>query len=92
MRSPSRVVLEPMPPAFERSLRRFNRHALRTAVDGVRAYVRRGGDNALAPDDARRAAMLHAAEAHLDAALPHVAGEYMGEHWLASFAVLALDE
>jgi len=28
---------------------------------------------------------------HLDSALPHVAGDYMGEHWLASFALLALD-
>ena len=27
---------------------------------------------------------------HLSAAMPHVAGDYMGEHWLASFAVLAL--
>ena len=31
------------------------------------------------------------AQAHIDASLPHVSGEYMGEHWLASFAVLALD-
>jgi hypothetical protein len=31
-----------------------------------------------------------AAQTHLDAALPHVAGDYMGEHWLASFALLAL--
>jgi len=30
------------------------------------------------------------AEAHLDAAMPHLAGDYMGEHWLASFALLAL--
>lgn len=30
------------------------------------------------------------AEAHLAAALPHLAGDYMGEHWLASFALLAL--
>ncbi len=30
------------------------------------------------------------ARRHLDAALPHVAGDYMGEHWLASFALLAL--
>ncbi|WP_294121571.1 DUF2891 domain-containing protein [Sphingomonas sp.] len=29
------------------------------------------------------------AEAHLAVALPHVAGDYMGEHWLASFALLA---
>jgi Protein of unknown function (DUF2891) len=27
---------------------------------------------------------------HLAAALPHVEGDYMGEHWLASFALLAL--
>jgi hypothetical protein len=30
------------------------------------------------------------ARVHLDAALPYVAGDYMGEHWLASFALLAL--
>ena len=30
------------------------------------------------------------AEEHLAAALPHVAGDYMGEHWLASFALLAM--
>lgn len=30
------------------------------------------------------------AETHLAASLPHVAGDYMGEHWLASFALLAL--
>ena len=28
---------------------------------------------------------------HLAASLPHVAGEYMGEHWLATFALLAID-
>ncbi len=31
-----------------------------------------------------------AAGEHLESALPHVAGDYMGEHWLASFALLAL--
>ncbi len=31
-----------------------------------------------------------AAQTHLAAAMPHVAGDYMGEHWLASFALLAL--
>jgi hypothetical protein len=30
------------------------------------------------------------AKRHLDAGLPHVAGDYMGEHWLATFALLAL--
>ncbi|HVY89240.1 MAG TPA: DUF2891 domain-containing protein [Hyphomonadaceae bacterium] len=32
-----------------------------------------------------------AADRHLEASLPHVAGDYMGEHWLATFALLALD-
>lgn len=32
-----------------------------------------------------------AAERHLDASIPHLfSGEYVGEHWLASFALLAL--
>jgi hypothetical protein len=34
-----------------------------------------------------------AAERHLDASLPHLFnGEYVGEHWLSSFALLALTE
>jgi hypothetical protein len=37
-----------------------------------------------------RALALDAAATHLDASLPHVAGDYMGEHWLATFALLAL--
>jgi len=39
---------------------------------------------------AQRARM--AARRHLLASLPHVTGDYMGEHWLASFALLALAE
>jgi hypothetical protein len=31
-----------------------------------------------------------AAATHLAASLPHIAGDYAGEHWLASFALLAL--
>ena len=31
------------------------------------------------------------ADAHLAAALPHLADDYMGEHWLATFALLALE-
>jgi hypothetical protein len=31
-----------------------------------------------------------AVDEHLAAALPHLSGDYMGEHWLASFALLAL--
>ncbi len=37
------------------------------------------------PAEARRMA-----RAHIDASLPHISGHYMGEHWLASFALLAL--
>jgi hypothetical protein len=32
-----------------------------------------------------------AAHAHIATALPHIAGDYAGEHWLASFALLALE-
>lgn len=32
-----------------------------------------------------------AADRHIEASLPHVAGDYMGEHWLATFALLALE-
>jgi len=32
-----------------------------------------------------------AADGHIAASLPHVAGDYMGEHWLATFALLALE-
>jgi hypothetical protein len=41
---------------------------------------------------ALRPRLLDAAERHLAAALPHLADHYMGEHWLASFALLALDD
>ena len=44
----------------------------------------------LAPNDPVRAIALRTAERHLAASLPHVTGDYMGEHWLASFALLAL--
>lgn len=40
--------------------------------------------------DPRRSIALDAADTHLAAGLPHVAGDYMGEHWLATFALLAL--
>jgi hypothetical protein len=33
---------------------------------------------------------LAAAEKHLAASLPHLADDYMGEHWLVTFALLAL--
>ena len=46
----------------------------------------------LAPalDPGRRDIALAAADAHLKTGLPHISGDYAGEHWLASFALLAL--
>ena len=63
-------------------------------LDGLnlsRAWCWRSLAGALPPADPRRVMMEQAAELHLAAGLPHVAGDYMGEHWLATFAVLALD-
>jgi hypothetical protein len=45
----------------------------------------------LPPDDPRTRLAAEAARRHLDAALPHVTtGDFVGGHWLATFAVLAL--
>lgn len=63
-------------------------------LDGLnlsRAWCWRGIAGALPASDPARAVALEAAETHLASALPHVAGDYMGEHWLASFALLALE-
>jgi hypothetical protein len=46
---------------------------------------------AAAMPDGRRVMMEQAAELHLAAGLPHLASDYMGEHWLVTYAVLALD-
>ena len=62
-------------------------------LDGLnlsRAWCLRGLAKALGGADPRRPVLLAAADQHLDASLPAVAGDYMGEHWLASFALLAL--
>lgn len=63
-------------------------------LDGLnlsRAWCWRGIAGALAENDPARAVALEAADVHLQSALAHVAGDYMGEHWLASFALLALE-
>lgn len=62
-------------------------------LDGLnlsRAWCWREIASSMPLDDRRRPVVLEAARAHLDAALPRVTGDYMGEHWLASFALLAL--
>jgi hypothetical protein len=61
-------------------------------LDGTnlsRAWCWRGLAGAL--DPSLRDIALAAAEDHLAASLPHVAGDYMGEHWLATFALLAFE-
>ncbi len=66
-----------------------------THLDGLnlsRAWCFRAIASALPGDDPRREVCMSAASAHLEAALPHVSGDYMGEHWLATFALLALTE
>ena len=63
-------------------------------LDGVnlsRAWCMRGLACALGEADARRPLLGAAAETHLEASLKAVEGDYMGEHWLASFALLALE-
>ena len=62
-------------------------------LDGLnlsRAWCWRSIAQAWPEGDARRGIAHQAAASHLAASLPHVAGNYMGEHWLASFAALAL--
>ena len=61
-------------------------------LDGLnlsRAWCWRGLADAL--DPALAALARESADVHLEASLPHVAGDYMGEHWLATFALLALE-
>ncbi|MET3415134.1 DUF2891 domain-containing protein [Methylobacterium sp. 1030] len=63
-------------------------------LDGLnlsRAWCFRALARGLPPEDPRRAVMLDAAESHLDVSLPHLTTDYMGEHWLSSFAVLAME-
>ena len=63
-------------------------------LDGLnlsRAWCMRGIASALAKDDPARGALTASAALHAEAALKHVAsGDYVGEHWLASFAVYLL--
>ncbi|WP_206997612.1 DUF2891 domain-containing protein [Trinickia mobilis] len=63
-------------------------------LDGLnlsRAWCQRSLARALPAGDIRATLLNDAAELHLRSALEHVAGDYMGEHWLATFALLALE-
>jgi len=60
-------------------------------IDGLnlsRAWMLEGIASGLPATDRRRAALMAAARAHADAALPAITGEhYEGGHWLGTFAV-----
>lgn len=62
-------------------------------LDGLnlsRAWCWRSLALAWPDEDPRRGIALDAANVHLAASMPHLAGDYAGEHWLATFALLAL--
>ncbi|HEV7384799.1 MAG TPA: DUF2891 domain-containing protein [Phenylobacterium sp.] len=62
-------------------------------LDGLnfsRAWCWRELAATLSPGAPLAAVARAAAEEHMAASLPHVVGDYMGEHWLASFALLAI--
>lgn len=64
-----------------------------THLDGLnlsRAWCFRSIASAL--DGSRQGTLKASFDKHLDSALPHVSGDYMGEHWLATFALLAMTE
>ena len=65
-------------------------------LDGLnlsRAWCMRAIAAALPPSDPDRPILLASAARHAEATLPYVAsGDYLGEHWLASFAVYMLTE
>jgi len=83
------------PAALFQPARVADRHDDKIAhLDGLnlsRAWCWRSLASAVAPGPLVRDRLLAAADLHLAASLPHVSGDYMGEHWLATFATLALD-
>jgi len=63
-------------------------------LDGLnlsRAWCWRLLAAAMPEEDAAKPLAISAALNHLAEAIPHVSGDYMGEHWLATFALLALE-
>lgn len=64
-------------------------------LDGLnlsRAWCWRAMATTFAGGDERGLIAAEAADTHLAASLRHISGDYMGEHWLATFALLALRE
>jgi hypothetical protein len=62
-------------------------------LDGLnfsRAWCWRALGNALPDSDPRRKVAFESAESHVGQSLPHIKVDYAGEHWLATYAMLAL--
>lgn len=62
-------------------------------LDGLnlsRAWCWRGIAASWGTRDPRRGLVLRAADEHLASSLPHVADDYAGAHWLATYALLAI--
>lgn len=72
------------------------RDAKQVHLDGLmlsRAWALRGIAQAMPPNDYVRRVLRAAADRHAAAGLAHVAsGDYVGEHWLATFAVYLLTQ
>ena len=63
-------------------------------LDGLnlsRAWCWNGLATTLPATDPRARLMREVAAQHLEASIGHIAEDYMGEHWLATFALLALE-
>ncbi|HTI31341.1 MAG TPA: DUF2891 domain-containing protein [Sphingomonas sp.] len=64
-------------------------------LDGLnlsRAWAWRSITKALGPGHPVSAAAEATAERHVGASLPHIADDYMGSHWLPTYALLALTD
>jgi hypothetical protein len=62
-------------------------------LDGLnfsRAWCMKRLASSLRDGDPRIVVLRRAADAHIRASLPHIAEDYAGEHWLATFALLAI--
>jgi DUF2891 family protein len=87
--SPPRQILAPVTTADRSDPKLVHLDGLNLS----RAWCWRRVAASLPGSDPRRELALSAAAAHADSALPHVfSGEYVGEHWLASFAALMLTD
>lgn len=63
-------------------------------LDGLnlsRAWCWRTIADTLGPQHPVSQRAVQTAREHIDMSFPHVTGDYMGEHWLATFALLALE-